>query len=1484
MPLRSALMLACCLLALLLLASPSATKSEEPAQEILLKLPGYILELEDSATPKICWQDPQGLSGMIPELDDARVFPRLKMLIELPPGQQPVIEVLDQDAGQPVAEKRLEEGPFPAGPALELQEPVIQRGRAYHALCWSPFWLNEATGQLHAQHWIRLRIAASAVRENATSAPLDPLPARLQENAILRDRPGASNHALPGTYAVVGYSFLLNNPYMAELIEWKRACGHHVHVLTELNLGSLTAGNIRNAVRDLYHNDSFPPRYLMLVGDTQGSWPVPSGSADVEGINDHYYSLMDDADFLGDIAVGRLSVETQAQMAVVANKILRYQMNPDTLDDNWTMRASLQRGYPAVSMTHLLRSIAGQMVDQGVRSVDTLWYESTDWLENQLLDGVGHYTYRGLAMYGLSTSDVDRPDAFQNVWRTPSMCMFTCLVGNFNNRYGITEAFLRKGSIDAPAGAVSAVGLATGFTHTAFNNVLTAGYYQALLDDAPATVGEALFHAKFSLWATLPEGSQDFINFSSWANLMGDPGMHAWTGPARHLQLESLLGPVIPAGATEAAFRVLDDAGQPVPGACLCIRQAGGYQALAQTDENGLLSFELTGMAMGGASYVLSKPGYRYKRGQLTREEGLAALRMEASSLPEAVVAGSEVLIEPLLINPGFVTQQNVRAVLSANPAEMTLIDSIAIAGDLPAGSSALASPWRLRPLASLPAGTSILQQVQLISDSLSTADCFSVDVVAPHLMLEDLRHPDGSMPLPGDTFLAVLQLRNTGSPFTGSCLLSFSSPSAELLLPDTPLSFSLSEADSTATLNMEISLQSSAPLGAVLPIDIDWIFAEGPEGQSRGWLHVAGSSMVSAQGPDAWGYRVIEDLDGLDLSPEWSWTWANTSLPITDFGDSQDHAIWIDLPFPLIYYGQSWDSLCVCSNGFVSVDPLAALDPHFRDNLLPGPIGPAGMIAPMWDDFYIPNDTQAGIHVHHSPETGEFIIQWTRLGFYFTEGRNTFQLVIQDPDLYPTPTGDSRLLFKYLEYSNTQDAATDFRCSTSGFQCPERTRGLSITHFCSSDQLSTELGNQRVLLITTEEPAYHPAEAVAPLLVHDPLPFAQAGDSLHFILEALDSGGISSAWLERQLSDGTSQLFELQQTGFFNWELMLPPLQEGSSFSYSLFARDASLLQNEAGIGPFTCTVLGSGLPTGPDEAGHLIHDSTDETGLPFTWEDPGEDGQPVDFYDQLVLHNLPLRLVWYGVDYSSLTISSTGVIRFGDFDAWPIGPAQQAGSAENIGNFIAPLWVDETPPSLIFVRHDDEAGRLILTWSQIQIETTSGLQTVQVQLILHDADRHPTANGESAIIMQYLGLQEALYGSIGIQGPEDGLSYWFDGSYDEHATVLADSLCLLVASESWTGDPLETGIPQTFLLEAPAPNPFNSRTKIVFHLPRAGQTELRLFNLLGQHVQLLQSGPAAAGRHQIILDGGGLSSGVYLLRLEQAGHVDSRKLLLLN
>jgi hypothetical protein len=56
---------------------------------------------------------------------------------------------------------------------------------------------------------------------------------------------------------------------------------------------------------------------------------------------------------------------------------------------------------------------------------------------------------------------------------------------------------------------------------------------------------------------------------------------------------------------------------------------------------------------------------------------------------------------------------------------------------------------------------------------------------------------------------------------------------------------------------------------------------------------------------------------------------------------------------------------------------------------------------------------------------------------------------------------------------------------------------------------------------------------------------------------------------------------------------------------------------------------------------------------------------------------------------------------------------------------------------------------------------------------------------------------------------------------------------------------------------LAAPAPNPFNSATRIRFELPRAATIELDIRNIAGQRVRRLRDGPWAAGRHEVIWDG---------------------------
>jgi aminopeptidase N len=87
------------------------------------------------------------------------------------------------------------------------------------------------------------------------------------------------------------------------------------------------------------------------------------------------------------------------------------------------------------------------------------------------------------------------------------------------------------------------------------------------------------------------------------------------------------------------------------------------------------------------------------------------------------------------------------------------------------------------------------------------------------------------------------------------------------------------------------------------------------------------------------------------------------------------------------------------------------------------------------------------------------------------------------------------------------------------------------------------------------------------------------------------------------------------------------------------------------------------------------------------------------------------------------------------------------------------------------------------------------------------------------------------------------------------------------------------EKNIPSVFSLAQNYPNPFNPSTTIRYGLPNSSHVTLSLFNLLGQRVAVLDDGEREAGYHEVKLDGSGLSSGVYLYRI-QARQTEARRL----
>jgi hypothetical protein len=87
---------------------------------------------------------------------------------------------------------------------------------------------------------------------------------------------------------------------------------------------------------------------------------------------------------------------------------------------------------------------------------------------------------------------------------------------------------------------------------------------------------------------------------------------------------------------------------------------------------------------------------------------------------------------------------------------------------------------------------------------------------------------------------------------------------------------------------------------------------------------------------------------------------------------------------------------------------------------------------------------------------------------------------------------------------------------------------------------------------------------------------------------------------------------------------------------------------------------------------------------------------------------------------------------------------------------------------------------------------------------------------------------------------------------------------------------------IPSEFALKPPYPNPFNPVTTIAFDLPRSSLVRLKIYDPLGREIETLIDGSLAAGEHEVAWHAYGLTSGIYLCRIEAGGFVDTRKLVL--
>jgi hypothetical protein len=202
-----------------------------------------------------------------------------------------------------------------------------------------------------------------------------------------------------------------------------------------------------------------------------------------------------------------------------------------------------------------------------------------------------------------------------------------------------------------------------------------------------------------------------------------------------------------------------------------------------------------------------------------------------------------------------------------------------------------------------------------------------------------------------------------------------------------------------------------------------------------------------SGAGPDAFGYVVDDSTE--PGGPTFSWV-AATHV-ITDLHGEDDARATVALPFPVNFYGSTYNSVIVSTNGNAHMFDNSNLD--YTPYCLPDPNYSTilGIIAPFWTDFDLGEGVGGDVYtdvIGTSPNR-VFIIEWRDVSFYGDpDSLLTFETLI-----YENTSGPNEIRYQYSTLVG-DGARGDF--ASVGIQSYDRTAGLSYS--CGEPVLTENL------------------------------------------------------------------------------------------------------------------------------------------------------------------------------------------------------------------------------------------------------------------------------------------------------------------------------------------------------------------------------------------------------------------------------------------
>jgi Peptidase family C25/Propeptide_C25/HYDIN/CFA65/VesB-like, Ig-like domain/FlgD Ig-like domain len=1025
-------------------------------------------------------------------------------------------------------------------------------------------------------------------------------------------------------YQNPSYLFIHTNDNSVEdalgyLADWKHQKGFEVSIHS-VNSGT-SFNTIKSYIQTAYDTWENPPEFVCLLGDASGPYNIPTDYTG-GGEGDQGYTRLDGNDILADVLIGRLSIETITQLQTIIYKILNYEMQPYMGQTNWYEKVLLV-GDPGSSGTSTIDTKQHIKQIMTVYNPDYTFYEVyggsfSSNMSSYTNSGVSYFNYRGyMNMSGFGNSQIN---ALNNGFMLPVVTIPTCATGTFASQTARSEEFLRAGSPGSPKGAIACFGTATTATHTCFNNIVDTGTYYGLFVDNIFNMGGALNRGKIALYNNYNQNQPGYVqNFSYWNNLMGDPGMEVWTGIPQALDV--VYETQVAIGTNNLVVNVQNQSGQPIENAWVTALQGDDdIFVTGYTDAFGEVILEIDAQIAGNANLTVTKHDYiphlgSFDVGLVPRFVNIFDFDIDddnqggsTGNNDGSINPGEVIEFAVSLKNSGTSLVNGVTATLSCDNDFITITDNLESYGNIVPGNTVSSSDdFDFSVDADALGGTDILLQLT-IEDNLGNVwlDFITIQLTGANLYATDFNfpgQPNGILE-PGATNDLVITLQNNGAVATTNVYGIISTQNVLININDANGYFGNITAGGTATNatnSFNISASNQIIPGSQINLELQLYNATGYDNTIIVAVEIGNVDPTDPLGPDAYGYYCFDSSDATYSSaPVYDWIEINslgTSLPLNDNGQTGDVTDISNLPFIFQFYGEIYNSISVCSNGWIT--PGHTDNTSFMNWHIPGPQGPIPMIAAFWDDLETGN-----VYYYYDSNDHVFIIEWDDMENQHVAVEETFQIIIYDSAFYPTATGDNEIKIQYKEFNNVDAGsypANHGQYCTIGIEDHTSTRGLEYTYNNQYPNAATVLQDQTAIKFTTNGGG-----------TQEPPEMVLGQTSFDFIVQP---GGSDNQVLEISNNGEANLVYSFSK----NYEVNLERMNRNNG---------------------------------GPDDYGYYWYDSNETNGPLYSWRDISSIGSEVTFTNNDIgtgLMPIGFDFNFYGEDYSQFRINPNGWIGFG-------------------------------------------------------------------------------------------------------------------------------------------------------------------------------------------------------------------------------------------